>query len=1027
MNSSNSISKAVRYALVVGAASAISAPAVFAQQAPAASTSTAPSTAQLGKIEVTGTRIKRTDVETAQPVTIITAAEIKATGLQSVGDILQNISSAGASLNTQFNNGGNGQTQISLRNLGSVRTLVLINGQRVDAGLGGAVDLNNIPVSVVDHIEVLQDGASAIYGSDAIAGVINIITIKNFNGAQANAYLGMFDGHADGGGWDGKTQEYDFTIGSNTDRSGVIFNAMYVNQNPIYAGNRTISAEPVIGGGQASGSSYAATGRFLVLLPGDGATNNGCNFYSSVNYTVCSQTQANPANNNPDLASLKPWSNASRFNYAPFNYLVTPNERTSLYVQGHYDLADNLTFNTLGMFTNRVSQQQLAPTVIGTGANGATANGQFIQISAQNPYNPYGMDIMGSSGTGSTALPCFTAGTCAESVFVLRRGLEMGNRVYNQNVDSYSFRGGFSGYFNLLGSEWDWDANYNYGNNYETDVTDGLINTANLQTALGLAGQAPCTINGQPAPGCVPFNIFGGYNLATGQGSITPAMAQYVGFQAHDVTSETMRDYTTNITGTLFDLPAGPLQLAAGLEYLENNGSSQPDATTVSGNTTGNVTQPTSGRESTNAEYVEFNIPLVADVPFMKSVSLDLANRWSQFKWAGGNPNTPNAGVQNTAANSSGRAALRWQATDSLLMRASWSEGFRIPSISEFFFGNSDNYPALTDPCVADPTGVLAGQCGANTIQPNGQIKTTVGGNAKLQPEKSISRSVGFVYSPSGLPGFDFSADYYKIDLNNAITALPAQTILNGCYYGGNAGYCSLITRSGGNGAYNQNGVISDVLDTNINVGGIKTEGIDVNSDYKFPSTSAGDFKASLNVTFLKQYVFTTAFGDGSPGHPILSSQELAGTTGGAGGGVVGGFPKQRANFALNWNYGDWSAVWNVQYISAMTEDCASTVTINPASRCPERGPFPFTVAGLPNSSGGTNALAKLNHIGATTYQDIMGTYHMDSWNTDFTIGIRNLFDKQPPIAMSSFANSFLPTYYRAPGRFFYGRVTVNF
>ena len=1023
MNSSNSISKAVRYALVAGAASAITAPAVFAQQAPAASTNAAPSTAQLGKIEVTGTRIKRTDVETAQPVSIITAAEIKATGLQSVGDILQNISSSGSALNTQFNNGGNGGTYISLRNLGSNRTLVLLNGARVDSGLGGAVDLNNIPTSVVDHIEVLQDGASAIYGSDAIAGVINIITIKNFNGAQANAYLGKFDGHADGGGWDGKTQEFDFTIGSNTDRSGLIFNASYVNQDPIYAGNRSISKEPYIGGGSAAGSSYSAGGRFIVLVPGNGQTNNGCSFFSSVNYSVCSQTQGSPPNTNPNLSSLRPWTNNDHFNYAPLNYLVTPNERTSLFVQGHYDLADNLTFNTLGMFTNRTSQQQLAPTVIGTGANGATANGQGIQISALNPYNPYGKDLMAASGTGTAALPCFTAGTCDENALVFRRGLEFGNRIYNQNVDSFAFRGGFNGYFNMLGGEWDWDAGYNYGRTYETDVTDGLVNTANMQTALGLAGQAPCTINNQPAPGCVPFNIFGGYDTTTGQGSITPAQVQYLGYQAHDVTVENMRDYTTNITGSLFDLPAGPLQIAAGLEYLEHDGSFTPDALTSAGNTTGNVTQASQGRESTNAEYVELNIPLVSDVPFMKSVSLDLANRWSQFKWVGGNPNTPLAGVQQSAANSSARAALRWQATDSLLMRASWSQGFRIPSISEFFFGASDSFPSLTDPC-AGPAGPKTGTVGcsnAQVNQPNGQIKTTVGGNPLLSPEKSISESVGFVYSPGMLPGFNFSADYYKINITNAISSIPGQTILDGCYYSGIQSYCNLITRA--SGGPSTSGAITDIIDTATNIGGIKTEGVDVATDYKFPSTGVGDFKASLDVTFVKQYVVTEAFGSG------LSSQEVAGTTTNGpapsgGGGATGGVPKQRANFALNWNYGDFSAVWNLTYISALMEDCASTLpgtaakpSANTLARCPMSGSFPFTQ--------GTQKV--LNHVGATTYNDVAGTYHLDAWNTDFTIGIRNLFDKQPPIAMSSFANSFLPTYYRAPGRFFYGKVTVNF
>ncbi|MGH8402202.1 MAG: TonB-dependent receptor domain-containing protein, partial [Gammaproteobacteria bacterium] len=708
---------------------------------------------------------------------------------------------------------------------------------------------------------------------------------------------------------------------------------------------------------------------------------------------------------------MRKFTNSDRFNFAPLNYLVTPSERTSLFVQGHYDLADNLTFTTMGIYNNRVSQQQLAPSPLFIGAGGTSfANGLPIGISGQNPFNPFGKDLVANSATGTSSPACFKAGTCDELAFSGRRPLELGNRLFNQNVQSFAFRGGFNGYFNMLGSEWDWDVGYNYGNNYESDVTNGLVNTLNLQNALGYPGQAPCQIsatNTGTLAGCVPFNFFGGYNPATGQGSITPAMAKYVLFEAHDVTSETMRDYTANITGSLFNLPAGPLGIALGLESLENDGYQHPDATTQSGNTSGNVVQPSNGRESTKAEYVEFNIPLVADVPFMKNVSLDIANRWSQFKWKGGNAGAPGTGVQHSASNTSGRAALRWQATDSLLLRASWSQGFRIPSISEFFLGNSDNFPSLTDPCVTPSAPLQSGFCGGSVNQPNGQIHTTIGGNSKLTPERSISRTGGFVYSPDFLPGFDFSADYFKIDLLNAISALPAQTVLNGCYYGGNLNYCNLITRSGGTGGYNQNGSITNVIDTNTNIGGIKTEGVDVVMDYKFPSTAIGDFKASLDVTFTKQYVVTQAFGDGVTS-PILSSQEQSGTTGGAGGAVFGGFPKKRATFGLNWSYGDWSAVWNMTYHSGLIEDCASVVSINPASRCPLTGSFPFTT--------GTQTL---NHIGATTYHDVAVTYHLDAWNTDFTFGIRNLFDKMPPIAMSAFANSFLPTFDRAPGRFF--------
>ncbi|MHB8404067.1 MAG: TonB-dependent receptor plug domain-containing protein [Gammaproteobacteria bacterium] len=1038
---SNLISKAVRYALVAGAATALAAPAVFAQDAAQSSNNqNQNNTAQLGKIEVTGTRIKRTDVETAQPITIVTAAQIKATGLNSIGDVLQQITSAGAALNTQFNNGGDGETRLDLRNLGSNRLLVLINGQRIDAGLGGAVDLNNIPVSIVDHIEVLQDGASAIYGSDAIAGVVNIITIKNYNGAEANAYMGMFDGHNDGGGWDGKTQEYDFTIGSSGDRSGVVMNATYVNQSPMWAGNRTISKEPVIGGGSSSGSSGAPTGRFFLFANGNQSnlTPSGCNFYSSAGFTLCDLTQANAPNNTPTLGSLRAWQNSDHFNYAPLNYLVTPNERTSLFVQGHYDLADNLTFSTMGIYNNRVSQQVLAPSPLFIGPGNEAANGQFFGISGSNPYNPFGKDLIANSSYGAGAPACFVANSCIELAFSGRRPLEMGNRVFRQNVQSFAFRGGFSGYFNMLGSEWDWDAGYNYGNNYESDVTSGLVNTERLAAALGPAylpaglpnipSNYQCGTAATPIPGCVPFNWFGGYNLATGQGTITPAMANYVLFESHDVSQETMRDYTANITGSLFNLPAGPVGMAVGAESLEHDGYQHPEALVQEGNTSGNVTQSSNGRENTKAEYVEFNFPLVADAPFMKSVSLDIANRWSQFKWEGGNPGAVGTGVQHSASNTSGRAALRWQATDSLLLRGSWSQGFRIPSISEFFLGNSDNYPTLSDPCVANRAQTQPGACAVNTIQPNGQIKTTIGGNPNLTPERSISETAGFVYSPDWLPGFDISMDYFKINVLNAVSALPAQTVLNGCYIGGNAGYCNLITRSGGTGAYNQGGSITDVIDTNTNIGGIKTEGVDWMMDYKFPSTAIGDFKATFDMTFTKQYVVTQAYGSGQPGSPILSSQEESGTTGGAGGAVTGGIPKQRGTFGLNWNYGDWSAVWDMQYTGHMIEDCNALKGTAPgvaktliATRCSNlpAAPFPF--------DPGTKGVSPVNHIGATVYHDVAVTYHLDPLNTDFTFGIRNLFDKEPPIAMSAFANSFLPTYYRAPGRFFYVRVGVKF
>src|SRR5579863_10048114 len=323
---SNQISKAVRYALVAGAASALAAPSAFAADATTTTDQTAnanqSNTAQLGKIEVTGSRIKRTDVETAQPVTIITAKQLKATGLTSVGDILATLPQIRSILSAQVNNGNNGQSTIDLRNLGSDRVLVLVNGRRWVSSIAGTVDFTTIPAAAIDHIEILQDGASAIYGSDVISGVVNIITVKNYNGAEANAFVGEFDGKNDGGGWDGKIQSYDFTIGTNGDKSGIVLNVQYVNQSPMWAGNRTISKEPVIGGGPSSGSSGAAGGRYIVYGFGDQTKgtlkNSACTFYGSVTATVCDLTDISPGNSSTTntIANLRGFTAADRFNYA---------------------------------------------------------------------------------------------------------------------------------------------------------------------------------------------------------------------------------------------------------------------------------------------------------------------------------------------------------------------------------------------------------------------------------------------------------------------------------------------------------------------------------------------------------------------------------------------------------------------------------------------------------------------------------------------------------------------------------------
>ena len=999
--------QAVRGALAVGAAgSMVGAGVALAQSAPPAGTSSG--TTNLSNIIVTGSHIPQTAIANAQPVINISRQQIETSGYTTVGNLLQGLSAAGPALNQNANNGGTGQVFFDLHNLGSNRVLVLVNGQRWLPTLGGRVDISTIPTAIVDHISVLMDGASAIYGSEAMAGVINIVTIKNYNGAQASAYLGIYDASGDGGGWDGKTQNYSFTVGTSGDRSAVLLSAGYRNNNPIWAGQRTISKEPYIGTGTAFGSSGTPNGRFVFYDPNYASRGNpaACGSHAAFGYPGCDFT--GPIN------TTNPYQSApftQHFNYAPQNYLYTPQETWYTYTQGHYDLTDNVTFNFTADYDRRNSAQVLAPNPWFFGLAGSElVNGHEIGVAKNNPYNPFGVDLVPgfpSYGSGQYFCQNYGSPTCStnyETLFFYgRRPSEVGNRVFTQNTQTFYFNGGFKGYWQMFGNQWTWDAHYIYGQTLETDLTTGLANTARIASALGT--QCPTT------SGCVPLNLFGGL------GTIKQNQANYILFDAHSVTQEVLRDYNANIGGNFFNSwYAGPWGVAAGYEYEENDGFFQPDALVAAGNTVGNATKPTSGRENTNAEYAELSIPLASDLPFAKQLGVDIANRWSQFRWDGIGSEFQNGAIVNVPASgrshaSTGRVTVKWQPIQQLLIRGTWSAGFRIPPISSLFSGASDNFPGLTDPCAAPPNGGGApypAACGsaAGRGQPNAQIHTTVGGNPVLQPEKSISRSLGFVWSPTFAPGLDITADYYKIEVTQLITRLGGQYYLNQCYGVGvpaNPSACSAITIVGG--------TVRNINDFNLNSGSFHTNGWDVALRYRLPTTPVGDFTVGLNMNFVK---FLTSC-NGATGQ----CSNFAGT-----GSSFSGTPKHKYNLSLDWDYGSWAASYKMYLIGPMVESCKNSPLWSNSQPTAAENPWCSNVQpGAQYTTGDPT-----NHIGTTVYNDIQASYTVNAWNTTFSVGIQNLFDKQPPIARTAFANSFFALGgYRVPGRFFYGRVSVRF
>ena len=941
MYTNNKLSKAVRLAIAFSAASATA----FTASVNAAEEEAA----KVERIEVTGSRIKRTDLESASPVLVLDRAAIDASGLLSIGDILQDIPAAGAALNTAFNNGGNGSTNIDLRNLGAQRLLVLVNGRRWISSLGATVDLNTIPTAAVERIEVLKDGASAVYGSDAIAGVVNIITRKDFEGVELSVYAG--ENASEG---DGRQYSADLTFGVTGAKGGLLFNLSHVTQQPIWAGDREISA--------FGNSSTTEKGRMRVY-------NNTLDAATIQNLRDLGYTERGLANNDPtkplsynddgfDIVpnagtgagvDLDTWSDRTNanglYNYAPDNYLVTPQNRNSFYVQGYYDIADDLRLVTDLVVTNRKSAQELAPMPVTIGsAFGAAAS--RVDIHANNIYNPFGTTLYGDVSRAKDAGydPKFYTPYAAQ-----RRFVEAGPRRYEQNDTTYRAMVGLEGSF---GDAWTWDAHYIYGQNNQDEMTTGLLNLTRINQALG----DNCTA----ATNCVPLNLFGGF------GGITQEMVDYVSFDSVARSGLTMKDYAFNAGGDLFEMPAGMVGMAVGIERREETGFDSPDPLTVTGESSGNQRDATAGGFRLDEAYVEFSIPV------LEMLTLTPAMRFSDHSTFGNE--------------STAKVGLELRPMDDLLIRATWAEGYRAPSISNLFAGNSDSYPALTDPCnggaAANPdlpgcAGVPAGYAQANT-----QIRITQVSSPDLQPETSTSNTIGFVYNPSWVEGLEMTVDYYSIEVEDSINRYGAGRLISECSQG-EAFACSFIDRD------SNTGTVVDLRNFLQNAGTYEVEGVDAYFAYRMPETSFGTFKFALDLA----HVITNKF-DG---------EEQVGVQYGD-----AGYPEWKGTFSVDWMMGNWDAHWDTRWVDKLDNYYTVAFGYTTADGVTEQSPSYFV-------------------------HDLSVGYTMDEYNTRFSFGVENVFAKKPQreyinndVAVST--NNFSVTEYDVNmDRFVYLRATVKF
>ena len=832
---------------------------------------------QLQAVQVLGSRIRGAEIATQTPTTVITAQQIAQTGLTSLGDILQQLSQSGSALNTKFNSAGNfgfppdgsgvgsGSATLSLRNLGAKRTLILVDGLRwvnesSASGVSAAVDLNTIPVSIIERIEILPDGASALYGSDAVGGVVNIITKRTQNGAAVSYYVGGYDKLSGG-----MTSTGTASLGGKFDRGEFFIDYEHVNQNAISSGAWSQSgAACVPGTGLANCSSATPTGRFIFIDPN---TNQFENITLNGSYP-------NGAVYPTDFHNF---TTADRFNFAPYNLLLTPNKRDAVFASTRYQLTDDITWYMRGLYVQRNSKNQAAPEPIFLGPGAGTGGlADTVGVDVTNPYNPFGFTLDANPTTGNLIL-------------IGRRPLEGGPRIFSQTVNTWEFATGLTGSFSWNDRDYFWDVNYSRGSNSATQTVQGTYNIAHIQRALGPVSQ--CTGN------CVPLNLFGG------PGTITPAMLAYIGYIEHDNSANDIELYSANLNGPLFALPAGDVKFATGVESRRYSGYYQPDAVVVAGESNGVPSLPTSGAYNVNEFYLEANAPLLANQPFVEALNIDLASRYSNYSTFGGTTNS--------------QAGLRWQVDKQLTLRGTWGQGFRAPAIGELYGSPARFDATLQDPCsapIANPA--TAANCAALGVpasysQPNPQISVTTGGNRLLQPEKARTLTWGGIYSPDWAVGagwaqrLDITADYYRVTVRNAIQALDAQTQLDDCVASGNAGspFCQGIHR-------NATGNIDGFNNTLRNIGRIDTSGADLTIKWTLPEFSFGRLSNTFGTTYVGTFSEQTSPGVYGPRKPGVEVNDS-------------GIPRWRAINDLMWSRGAWSADWRMRYMSGLTEDCA--------------------------------------------------------------------------------------------------------
>jgi iron complex outermembrane receptor protein len=952
MSSNLSVRQAV--AMALGAAAVAAASAGFVPLARAAD-ATAPSAApeaSLEEVVVTGSRIRRVDAETANAVFVVDSTTIQDSGIHTVGDLLQRIPSvSGKGTTPNVNNGGGfGSSSIELRGLDARRTLVLVDGRR--QGIVGdpsvsATDVNQIPINLIDHIEVLKEGAGAIYGSDAVGGVVNFITRKDVNGMEFGSDYGKTT-HNDG-------DQYGFNLifGKQTDDFHFVAGGDYNKQKGVFAGARDYSkyALYLYGGTTGvgrSGSSRNPTGR--ISLPKALSTADGYGGCGSVTRIGPSNGQGGAAGTS--LADYRCFTGPDHYNYQPFNLLTTPVERTQAFTKVSEDINEYVTAYGNFTFNHTHSSNEEAALPFDSPVDD-------VVVSKNNIYNPFGIDFGGLTTGNEAALWRLTG--LSDRRFVV----DTNTGVMNLGVKGKTGLG-----------DWDYDVNVGYSRLDYTQTQNGYFLKSKFQNAVGPSfyadpvtglavaagtpGAVPtCGVPGAAISNCSPLNIFNIF--APGQQAILNSTAVAVVNQDVYVYKGANLDFN----GTIIPLPAGDLKAAVGVSYsgLSGNytasslGISSPPLYLQCQVSNEACTGNSNGHYDSKEEYLELFAPLLKDLPGVHSLNIDAGVRHSNYSLFG--------------STTKSEFKIEYRPIKDVLVRGTWAQVFRVPTINDLYAAPVNSSITFNDPCNGLTSAALAANPNLSLAckgvvpnsgfkEPNGQITGLNLGNPSLKPESGTVKTIGLVYDPSWLSGFSVDIDYWEYHLNNLITQLDSNYSINQCVATGNPTFCNLVSRLQ-SGA--QQGQVLVFNNPTSNLGSLKTDGVDLGIKYAIHNTPAGSFQFSADITDTMSYLNVP-----SPG---ATPQQIVGT-----------YSKQFGNYArfrglATMGWAGWGAegLLTARYIHHVQVNNPSTSGVE---------------------ADGTTPYPPLQ-IGSVVYWDASAGYNFVT-KTKVMLAIRNIADKQPPI-----------------------------